>query len=63
LHRYTEGRFVWSTSTSYKEKKVPLEFRKYQMNKRIFDINKRAAVGDLQVEFSCESAWFQPLSL
>ena len=38
-----KGRFVWSTSTSYKEKKVPLQFRKYQMNKRIMDINDKAA--------------------
>lgn len=38
-----KGRFVWSTSTSYKEKKVPLEFRKYQTNKRILEINKKAA--------------------
>ena len=38
-----KGKFIWSTSTSYKEKKVPLQFRKYQMNKRILAINNRAA--------------------
>jgi len=29
------GKFVWSTSNSYKEKKVPPQFRKYQRNRRI----------------------------
>jgi lysophospholipase L1-like esterase len=38
-----KGKIVWSTSTSYKENKVPEQFRKYQSNKRILDINKRAA--------------------
>jgi len=36
------AKIVWSTSTSYKENKVPLEFRRYQRNKRILDINGKA---------------------
>ena len=36
------AKIVWSTSTSYKENKVPSEFRRYQRNKRILDINRKA---------------------
>lgn len=36
------AKVVWSTFTSYKEKKVPIEFRRYQRNKRILDINGKA---------------------
>ena len=36
------AKIVWSTSTSYKENKVPSEFRKYQQNKRILEINRKA---------------------
>jgi len=37
-----KAKIVWSTSTSYKENKVPSEFRRYQRNKRILDINRKA---------------------
>jgi len=37
-----QGKFVWSTSNSYKEEKVPLQFRKYQRNRRILSINRKA---------------------
>jgi len=37
-----EAKIVWSTSTSYKENKVPSEFRRYQRNKRILYINRKA---------------------
>jgi len=37
-----KGTFVWATSTSYKEKKVPAEFRPYQGNQRILGINRKA---------------------
>ena len=36
------AKVVWSTSTSYKEHKVPSEFRRYQRNTRILDINRKA---------------------
>ena len=36
------GKFVWSTSNSYKEEKVPSQFRRYQRNKRILRINSKA---------------------
>jgi len=37
-----KGKIVWSTSTSYKEEKVPAQFRQYQRNKRILEINRKA---------------------
>jgi len=37
-----KANIVWSTSTSYKENKVPTEFRRYQRNKRILEINRKA---------------------
>lgn len=37
-----KAKFVWSTSNSYKEEKVHKVYRRYQKNKRILDINKRA---------------------
>ena len=41
------AKVVWSTSTSYKEHKVPSEFRRYQRNTRILDINRKAGyLGD-----------------
>ena len=36
-----EAKIVWSTSTSYKNK-APSEFRRYQRNERIIDINRKA---------------------
>jgi len=38
----SSAKIIWSTSTSYKENKVPLEFRRYQRNKRILEINRKA---------------------
>ena len=43
------AKIIWSTSTSYKENKVPLEFRRYQRNKRILEINRRAGFPVLDV--------------
>ena len=37
-----KAKFVWSTSTSYKEAKVHKVYRPYQKNKRILEINKKA---------------------
>lgn len=36
------GKFVWATSNSYNENKVPIQFRRYQRNKRILSINSNA---------------------
>ena len=48
------GKFVWSTSNSYKEKKVPPQFRKYQRNRRILSIKtaKLAHTGSM-LAFLC----------
>jgi len=45
------GKFVWSTSNSYKEKKVPPQFRKYQRNRRILSINSKARTHWLDAGF------------
>ena len=45
------GKFVWSTSNSYKEKKVPPQFRKYQRNRRILSINEKARTYWLEAGF------------
>jgi hypothetical protein len=36
------GKFVWSTSNSYKEEKLPSQYKRFQRNKRILRINSRA---------------------
>ena len=38
----SETKFVWCTSTSYKESKVPKRYQRYQKNKRILAINAEA---------------------
>ena len=53
------AKVVWSTSTSYKEHKVPSEFRRYQRNTRILDINRKAR--DIWSDAGFESSTFSTL--